>query len=80
MGDATVFDSYSPSQNNLTVQIADGSLSKDLNSEKMIGNAEECSGLYILKEGHYPQEQPQVAVNGAHSRGNGGRSTTPANP
>ncbi|KAL6315942.1 hypothetical protein AAG906_013776 [Vitis piasezkii] len=29
---------------------------------KTIGNAEECSGLYILKERHDPQEQPQMAI------------------
>ncbi|RVW82418.1 Retrovirus-related Pol polyprotein from transposon TNT 1-94 [Vitis vinifera] len=32
----------------------------DLDSGKTIGNAEECSGLYILKERHNPQEQPQM--------------------
>ncbi|RVW99246.1 Retrovirus-related Pol polyprotein from transposon TNT 1-94 [Vitis vinifera] len=37
-------------------------LTKDLDSGKTIGNAEECSGLYILKERHDPQEQPQMAV------------------
>ncbi|RVW54511.1 Retrovirus-related Pol polyprotein from transposon TNT 1-94 [Vitis vinifera] len=113
-GDATIFDTYSSCPNNLTVRIADGSLSKvagtgsvvlsrdltlnsvllvpnldcnllsiskltkekrcitnfssthcefqDLDSGKMIGNAEECSGLYILKERHDPQEQPQMTV------------------
>ncbi|RVW59074.1 Retrovirus-related Pol polyprotein from transposon TNT 1-94 [Vitis vinifera] len=35
-------------------------LIKDLDSGKTIGNAEECSGLYILKEHHDPQEQPQM--------------------
>ncbi|RVW37975.1 Retrovirus-related Pol polyprotein from transposon TNT 1-94 [Vitis vinifera] len=34
----------------------------DLDSGKTIGNAEECSGLYILKERHDPQEQPQMTV------------------
>ena len=105
-GDATIFSTYSPCPNNLTVRIADGSLSKvagtgsvvlsrdltlnsvllvpnldcnllsiskltkekrcitnfssthcefqDLDSGKTIGNAEECSGLYILKEHHDP--------------------------
>ncbi|RVW87342.1 hypothetical protein CK203_037241 [Vitis vinifera] len=68
-GDATIFDTYSSCPNNLTVRIADGSLSKvagtgsvvlsrdltlnsvllDLDSGKTIGNAEECSGLYILR-------------------------------
>ncbi|RVW56555.1 Retrovirus-related Pol polyprotein from transposon RE1 [Vitis vinifera] len=33
-----------------------------LDSGKTIGNAEECSGLYILKERHDPQEQPQMTV------------------
>ncbi|RVW73427.1 Retrovirus-related Pol polyprotein from transposon TNT 1-94 [Vitis vinifera] len=113
-GDATIFDTYSSCPNNLTVRIADGSLSKvagtgsvvlsrdltlnsvllvpnldcnllsiskltkekrcitnfssthcefqDLDSGKTIGNAEECSGLYILKERHDPQEQPQMTV------------------
>ncbi|RVW74059.1 Retrovirus-related Pol polyprotein from transposon TNT 1-94 [Vitis vinifera] len=113
-GDATIFDTYSSCPNNLTVRIADGSLSKvagtgsvvlsrdltlnsvllvpnldcnllsisklikekrcitnfssthcefqDLDSGKTIGNAEECSGLYILKERHDPQEQPQMIV------------------
>ncbi|RVW71473.1 Retrovirus-related Pol polyprotein from transposon TNT 1-94 [Vitis vinifera] len=113
-GAATIFDTYSSCPNNLTVRIADGSLSKvagtgsvvlsrdltlnsvllvpnldcnllsiskltkekrcitnfssthcefqDLDSGKTIGNAEECSGLYILKERHNPQEQPQMAV------------------
>ncbi|RVW55235.1 Retrovirus-related Pol polyprotein from transposon TNT 1-94 [Vitis vinifera] len=81
-GDATIFDTYSSCPNNLTVRIADGSLSKvagtgsvvlsrdltlnsvllDLDSGKTIGNAEECSGLYILKECHDPQEQPQMTV------------------
>ncbi|RVX04556.1 Retrovirus-related Pol polyprotein from transposon TNT 1-94 [Vitis vinifera] len=81
-GDATIFDTNSSCPNNLTVRIADGSLSKvagtgsvvlsrdltlnfvllDLDSGKTIGNAEECSGLYILKECHDPQEQPQMAV------------------
>ncbi|RVW35073.1 Retrovirus-related Pol polyprotein from transposon TNT 1-94 [Vitis vinifera] len=115
-GDATIFDTYSSCPNNLTVRIADGSLSKvagtgsvvlsrdltlnsvllvpnldcnllsiskltkekrcitnfssthcefqDLDSGKTIGNAEECSGLYILKERHDPQEQPQMTVGG----------------
>ncbi|RVW16161.1 Retrovirus-related Pol polyprotein from transposon RE2 [Vitis vinifera] len=74
--------SQSSCPNNLTVRIADGSLSKvagtgsvvlsrdltlnsvllDLDSGKTIGNAEECSGLYILKERHDPQEQPQMTV------------------
>ncbi|RVW38442.1 Retrovirus-related Pol polyprotein from transposon TNT 1-94 [Vitis vinifera] len=35
---------------------------QDLDSGKTIGNAEECSGLYILKEHHDPQEQPQMTV------------------
>ncbi|RVX04713.1 Retrovirus-related Pol polyprotein from transposon TNT 1-94 [Vitis vinifera] len=35
---------------------------QDLDSGKMIGNAEECSGLYILKERHDPQEQPQMTI------------------
>ncbi|RVW40691.1 Retrovirus-related Pol polyprotein from transposon TNT 1-94 [Vitis vinifera] len=35
---------------------------QDLDSGKTIGNAEECSGLYILKERHDPQEQPQMTV------------------
>ncbi|RVW57690.1 Retrovirus-related Pol polyprotein from transposon TNT 1-94 [Vitis vinifera] len=113
-GDATIFDTYSSCPNNLTVRIADGSLSKvtgtgsvvlsrdltlnsvllvpnldcnllsiskltkekrcitnfssthcefqDLDSGKTIGNSEECSGLYILKERHDPQEQPQMTV------------------
>ncbi|RVX01052.1 Retrovirus-related Pol polyprotein from transposon TNT 1-94 [Vitis vinifera] len=113
-GDATIFDTYSSCPNNLTIRIADGSLSKvagtgsvvlsrdltlnsvllvpnldcnllsiskltkekrcitnfssthcefqDLDSGKTIGNAEECSGLYILKERHDPQEQPQMTV------------------
>ncbi|RVW61892.1 Retrovirus-related Pol polyprotein from transposon TNT 1-94 [Vitis vinifera] len=34
----------------------------DLDSGKTIGNAEECSRLYILKERHDPQEQPQMTV------------------
>ncbi|RVW95017.1 Retrovirus-related Pol polyprotein from transposon TNT 1-94 [Vitis vinifera] len=34
----------------------------DLDSGKTIGNAEECSGLYIVKERHDPQEQPQMTV------------------
>ena len=115
-GDATIFYTYSPCPNNLTVRIADGSLSKvagtgsvvlsrdltlnsvllvpnldcnllsiskltkekrcitnfssthcefqDLDSGKTIGNAEECSGLYILKEHRDPQEQPQMVVSG----------------
>ena len=115
-GDATIFYTYSPCPNNLTVRIADGSLSKvagtgsvvlsrdltlnsvllvpnldcnllsiskltkekkyitnfssthcefqDLDSGKTIGNAEECSGLYILKEHHDPQEQPQMVIGG----------------
>ena len=115
-GDATIFSTYSPCPNNLTVRIADGSLSKvagtgsvvlsrdltlnsvllvpnldcnllsiskltkekrcitnfssthcefqDLDSGKTIGNAEECSGLYILKEHHDPQEQPQMVIGG----------------
>ncbi|RVX14379.1 Retrovirus-related Pol polyprotein from transposon RE2 [Vitis vinifera] len=37
-------------------------LTKDLDSGKTIGNAEECSGLYILKERHDPREQPQMTV------------------
>ena len=115
-GDATIFSTYSPCPNNLTVRIADGSLSKvagtgsvvlsrdltlnsillvpnldcnllsiskltkekrcitnfssthcefqDLDSGKTIGNAEECSGLYILKEHHDTQEQPQMVIGG----------------
>ena len=115
-GDATIFYTYSPCPNNLTVRIADGSLSKvagtgsvvlsrdltlnsvllvpnldcnllsisklakekrcitnfssthcefqDLDSGKTIGKAEECSGLYILKEHHDPQEQPQMVIGG----------------
>ncbi|KAL6335453.1 hypothetical protein AAG906_029696 [Vitis piasezkii] len=56
------FDTYSSCPNNLTIRIADGSLSKvaeqfivlsrdlTLNSILLtIGNLEECSGLYILK-------------------------------
>ncbi|RVX10447.1 Retrovirus-related Pol polyprotein from transposon TNT 1-94 [Vitis vinifera] len=35
---------------------------QDLDSGKTIGNAEECFGLYILKEHHDPQEQPQMTV------------------
>ncbi|RVW68334.1 hypothetical protein CK203_064538 [Vitis vinifera] len=35
---------------------------QDLDSGKTIGNAEQCFGLYILKERHDPQEQPQMAV------------------
>ncbi|RVX01148.1 Retrovirus-related Pol polyprotein from transposon TNT 1-94 [Vitis vinifera] len=34
----------------------------DLDSGKTISNAEECSGLYILKECHDPEEQPQMTV------------------
>ena len=37
---------------------------QDLDSGKTIGNAEECSGLYILKENHNPQEQPQMEIGG----------------
>ena len=37
---------------------------QDLDSGKTIGNAEECSGLYILKEHHDPQEQPQMVIGG----------------
>ena len=29
----------------------------------MIGYVKECSELYILR--HYPQEQPQMAINGS---------------
>ncbi|KAL6340655.1 hypothetical protein AAG906_010563 [Vitis piasezkii] len=99
-GDATIFDTYSSCPNNLTVRIADGSLSKvagtgsvvlsrdltlnsvllvpnldcvllifppltvnfDLDSGRRLAMLEECSGLYILKECHDPQEQPQMAV------------------
>ncbi|RVX00860.1 Retrovirus-related Pol polyprotein from transposon TNT 1-94 [Vitis vinifera] len=65
-GDVTIFDTYSSCPNNLTVRIADGSLSKVAGTGfgfgKTIGNAEECSGLYILKERHDPQEQPQMTV------------------
>ncbi|RVW89009.1 Retrovirus-related Pol polyprotein from transposon TNT 1-94 [Vitis vinifera] len=65
-GDATIFDTYSSCPNNLTVRIADGSLSKVAGTGfgfgKTIGNAEECSGLYILKERHDPQEQPQMTI------------------
>ncbi|RVW38886.1 Retrovirus-related Pol polyprotein from transposon TNT 1-94 [Vitis vinifera] len=35
---------------------------QDLDSGKTIGNVEKCSGLYILKERHDPQEQPQMTV------------------
>ncbi|RVW78478.1 Retrovirus-related Pol polyprotein from transposon TNT 1-94 [Vitis vinifera] len=35
---------------------------QDLDSGETIGNAEECSGLYILKERHDPQKQPQMTV------------------
>ncbi|KAL5977343.1 hypothetical protein ACLOJK_021689 [Asimina triloba] len=52
----------------------------DLDSGKMIENAKECSGLYILKEGHYPQEQPQATVSGTpcpvHNRSTGIRCST----
>ncbi|RVW97919.1 Retrovirus-related Pol polyprotein from transposon TNT 1-94 [Vitis vinifera] len=40
----------------------------DLDSGKTIGNAEECSGLYILKERHDPQEQPQMTVTQFQSK------------
>ncbi|KAK3012421.1 hypothetical protein RJ639_010652 [Escallonia herrerae] len=38
--------------NNYKVRITDGSLSTDQDSEKMIGNAKECAGLYLLKDGN----------------------------
>ncbi|XP_034678880.1 uncharacterized protein LOC117909087 [Vitis riparia] len=40
----------------------DLTLNSDLDSGKTIGNADECSGLYILKEHHDLQERPQMAV------------------
>ena len=112
-GDIKNLKNFKPCHDNLTVKIADGSLSKvagtgsvvisknlilhsvllvhnldcnllsiskltqelncmtkffpnhcefqDLDSGKMIGNAEMCSGLYLLKIEVYPERQPQTA-------------------
>ena len=35
---------------------------QDLDSGKVIDYAEECSRLYIFKDRHYPQEQPQTTL------------------
>lgn len=40
---------------------------QDLNSGKMIGNAEMCLGLYILKVANNSEGQPQKAVGDKYS-------------
>ncbi|KAL6322028.1 hypothetical protein AAG906_003171 [Vitis piasezkii] len=57
-GDATIFDTYSSCPNNLTVRIA------MVHYQRLLNNDWQCRGmlgLYILKERHDPQEQPQMA-------------------
>ncbi|RVW21058.1 Retrovirus-related Pol polyprotein from transposon TNT 1-94 [Vitis vinifera] len=48
-GNLMVFHEYTPCHNNSSVRIADGTLSKALNSGKRIGNAEVHVGLYLLR-------------------------------
>ncbi|RVW95341.1 hypothetical protein CK203_034219 [Vitis vinifera] len=48
-GNLMVFHEYTPCHNNSSVQIADGTLSRALNSGKRIGNAEVRAGLYLLR-------------------------------
>ncbi|RVW93973.1 Retrovirus-related Pol polyprotein from transposon TNT 1-94 [Vitis vinifera] len=45
----SVFHEYTPCHNNSSVRIADGTLSRALNSGKRIGNAEVRAGLYLLR-------------------------------
>ncbi|RVW89522.1 hypothetical protein CK203_043570 [Vitis vinifera] len=46
-GNLMVFHEYTPCHNNSSVRIADGTLSRALNSGKRIGNAEVRAGLYL---------------------------------
>ncbi|RVW97656.1 Retrovirus-related Pol polyprotein from transposon TNT 1-94 [Vitis vinifera] len=48
-GNLMVFHEYTPCHNNSSVRIADGTLSRALNSRKRIGNAEVRAGLYLLR-------------------------------
>ncbi|RVW90198.1 Retrovirus-related Pol polyprotein from transposon TNT 1-94 [Vitis vinifera] len=48
-GNLMVFHEYTPCHNNSSVRIADGTLSRALNSGKRIGNAEVRAGLYLLR-------------------------------
>ncbi|RVW75579.1 Retrovirus-related Pol polyprotein from transposon RE1 [Vitis vinifera] len=48
-GNLMVFHEYTPCHNNSSVRIADGTLSRALNSGKRIGNAEVHAGLYLLR-------------------------------
>ncbi|RVW67457.1 Retrovirus-related Pol polyprotein from transposon TNT 1-94 [Vitis vinifera] len=48
-GNLMVFHEYTPCHNNCSVRIADGTLSRALNSGKRIGNAEVRAGLYLLR-------------------------------
>ncbi|RVW39091.1 Retrovirus-related Pol polyprotein from transposon TNT 1-94 [Vitis vinifera] len=48
-GNLMVFHEYTPCHNNSSVRIADGTLSRALNSGKRIGNDEVCAELYLLR-------------------------------
>ncbi|RVW94063.1 Retrovirus-related Pol polyprotein from transposon TNT 1-94 [Vitis vinifera] len=48
-GNLMVFHEYTPCHNNSSVRIANGTLSRALNSGKRIGNAEVRAGLYLLR-------------------------------
>ncbi|RVW97173.1 Retrovirus-related Pol polyprotein from transposon TNT 1-94 [Vitis vinifera] len=48
-GNLMVFHEYTPCHNNSSVRIADGTLSRALNSRKRIGNAEVRVRLYLLR-------------------------------
>ncbi|RVW39495.1 Retrovirus-related Pol polyprotein from transposon RE1, partial [Vitis vinifera] len=48
-GNLMVFHEYTPCHNNSSIRIADGTLSRALNSGKRIGNAEVHAGLYLLR-------------------------------
>ncbi|RVW53455.1 hypothetical protein CK203_083782 [Vitis vinifera] len=65
IGDAAILQNYKPSNGHSSVHIADGSKSKivgtGLESGKMIGNAELCSGLYLLSCGQFSNQVSQAS-------------------
>ncbi|RVW34590.1 Retrovirus-related Pol polyprotein from transposon RE1 [Vitis vinifera] len=64
-GDAAILQNYKPSNGHSSVHIADGSKSKiagtGLESGKMIGSAELCSGLYLLSCGQFSNQVSQAS-------------------
>ncbi|RVX00497.1 hypothetical protein CK203_036922 [Vitis vinifera] len=48
-GNLMVFHECTPCHNNSSIRIANGTLSRALNSGKRIGNAEVCAGLYLMR-------------------------------